>query len=231
MVDAHALSGSDEGAWMSVDSNTKRQSKRLAAVILGMCLLGGAVWFWDGVAQDRLIPKRWAAVEGHRIYRSGQLSAFLVKRTLARHGIKVIVALTGDDPQDKDQAAEVKAAAELGIELLRFPLSGDGTGDVNNYAGAVAAVIQAERQGKPVLVHCAAGAQRTGGTIAFYQLLVDKKPPAAVIQELKQHGWNPKRNPKLLPYINENLARIATILRARGLLDEVPDPLPILPVP
>jgi protein tyrosine/serine phosphatase len=216
---------------MSMDSNPKKQSKRLAAAILGACLLGGAVWFWDGVAKDRLIPKRWAAVEGHNIYRSGQLSAFLVRRTLARHGIKVIVALTGDDSRDKDQAAEAKAAAELGIELLRFPLSGDGTGDVNNYLGAVAAVIQAERQGKPVLVHCAAGAQRTGGTIAFYQLLVDKKPPAAVIQELKHHGWNPKRNPNLLPYLNENLAKIATILHDRGLLDEIPDPLPVLQAP
>jgi protein tyrosine/serine phosphatase len=216
---------------MGVDRNTKKQSKLLPAVVLAVCLLGGAVWFWDGVAKDRLIPKRWAAVEDGCLYRSGQLSATLVKRTLARHGIKVIVALTGNDPQDKDQAAEVKEAAELGIELLRFPLLGDGTGDVNNYAGAVAAVIQAERQGKPVLVHCAAGAQRTGGTIAFYQLLVDKKPPAAVIQELQHHGWDPKRNPKLLPYLNENLGKIATILHDRGLLDEIPNPLPVLSAP
>ena len=216
---------------MGVDRNTKKQSKLLPAVVWGVCLLGGAVWFWDGVAKDRLIPKRWAAVEGHSIYRSGQLSASLVKRTLARRGIKVIVALTFEDPQDKDQAAEVKAASELGIELLRFPLRGDGTGDVNNYAGALAALIQAERQGKPVLVHCAAGAQRTGGTIAFYQLLVDKKPPADVIQELKHHGWNPKRNPNLLPYLNENLGKIATTLHNRGLLDEIPDPLPVLQAP
>ena len=189
------------------------------------------MWFWDGVVKGRLIPKRWAAVEGHSIYRSGQLSAALVKRTLSSRGIKVIVALTFEDPQDKDQAAEVKAASELGIELLRFPLRGDGTGDVNNYAGALAVLIQAERQGKPVLVHCAAGAQRTGGTIAFYQLLVNKKPPAAVIQELRHHGWNPKRNPNLLPYLNENLAKIATILHDKGLLDAIPDPLPILQAP
>jgi protein tyrosine/serine phosphatase len=214
---------------MGVDRNTKRHSRRLPAVVLGVCLLGGGVWLWEGVAKDRLVPKRWAAVEGHSIYRSGQLSAALVKRTLASHGIKVIVALTFDDPQDKDQAAEVKAASQLGIELLRFPLAGDGTGDVNNYAGALAAVVQAERQGELVLVHCAAGAQRTGGVIAFYRLLVDRKPPAEVIQELRRHGWNPKRNPNLLPYLNENLGKIATILHNRGLLDEIPDPLPVLP--
>jgi protein tyrosine/serine phosphatase len=208
-----------------------KHSKWRPAVVLAVCVLAGSAWFWESVAKDRVIPKRWAVVEGHQIYRSGQLSGSLVKRTLARHGIKVIVALTGDDPQDKNQQAEKQTAAELGIDLLRFPLNGDGTGDVHQYAGAVAAVIHAERQGKPVLVHCAAGAQRTGGTIAFYQLLVDRKPPATVIRDLRHHGWNPKRNPNLLPYLNENLVRVAAILHDQGLLDEIPCPLPVLQAP
>jgi protein tyrosine phosphatase (PTP) superfamily phosphohydrolase (DUF442 family) len=216
---------------MSVDRDKKNHRKPLPAVVLTVVLLGVALWFWDAVVKDRLIPKRWAAVEGHSIYRSGQLSAALVKRTLASHGIKIIVALTFDDPQDKDQAAEMKAASELGIELRRFPLDGYGTGDINQYAGAIAALMEAERQGKPVLIHCAAGVQRTGGLIAFYRLLVDRKPPADVLQELRQHGWSPKQNPKLLPYLNENLGRLATILHEKGLLDEIPDPLPTLQAP
>jgi protein tyrosine phosphatase (PTP) superfamily phosphohydrolase (DUF442 family) len=213
---------------MKADSRMTQRPNRLPTVVLTVCLLGGAAAVWEGVAKDRLIPKRWATMEGHPIYRSGQLSATLVRRTLVRHGIQVIVALTYDDPHDRDQAAEAKAAAELGIEIRRFPLNGNGTGDVNNYAGAVGAVIQAERQGKPVLVHCAAGTQRTGGVIAFYELLVDKKPPAAVILELKQHGWDPKHNPHLLPYLNANLGRVATVLHDQGLLDEIPSPLPVL---
>ena len=43
---------------MGMDRNPKKQSKPLPAVVLGVCLLGGAAWFWDGVAKDRLIPKR-----------------------------------------------------------------------------------------------------------------------------------------------------------------------------
>jgi len=216
------------GAWMDLRQSRKKHSKRLGVAALAVCVLGGVGWFWGEVAQDRLIPKRWDVVEGHRIYCSGQLSASLVKRTLAHHGIKVVVALTFEDPQDKDQQAEKRAAAELGIELLRFPLFGNGTGDIDQYAGALAAVIQAERQGKPVLIHCAAGAQRTGGAIAFYRLLVDKKPPAEVVQELRRHGWNPKRNPNLLPYLNENLARLAATLSEKGVIDGVPNPLPVL---
>ena len=216
---------------MGADRNERKRVTPLPTVVLAVCLLGGVVWFWDGVLKDRLIPKRWDVVEGHHIYRSGQLSAALVKRTLASHRIKVIVALTADDPQDKDQQAEEEAAAELDIELLRFPLSGDGTGDVNQYAGAFAAIVQAERQSKPVLVHCAAGVQRTGGTIAFYRLLIDKKPPVAVVREMRQHGWSPRENPKLLPYLNDNLGRLAAILHEKGVLDAIPDPLPVLQAP
>jgi len=214
---------------MDVDKNEKKCSRRPAAVVvLAVCVVGGAGWFWREVAKDRLIPKRWDVVEGHRIYRSGHLSVSLVTKTLANHGIKVIVALTFEDVQDKDEQAEKRAAAELGIELLRFPLLDDGTGDVHHYAGVRAAVVRAERQGKPALTHCAAGVQRTGGVIAFYRLLVDKKPPADVVQELRRHGWNPKRNPNLLPHLDDNLARLATTLHDQGVIDGIPDPLPVL---
>jgi protein-tyrosine phosphatase len=216
---------------MDVADNQLKPSKRLPAAILALCLLGGATWLWSGVVKDRLIPKRWDVVAGHQIYRSGQLSAALVRRTLTRHGIKVIVALTAPDPQDRDQQAEEQAAATLGIQVRRFPLAGDGTGDVQQYVGAVAALIEAERQGRPVLVHCAAGAQRTGGAVAFYRLLVDRAPPADVVREMRQHGCNQRDKPRLLPYINANLATVASALHARGLIDQIPEPLPILSSP
>jgi hypothetical protein len=91
---------------MDLDENRKKRLKRLGAVVLAVCVFGGAGWFGQDVAKDRLIPKRWDVVEGHRIYRSGQLSASLVKNTVAHHGIQVIVALTFEDPRDKDQQAE-----------------------------------------------------------------------------------------------------------------------------
>jgi hypothetical protein len=60
---------------------------------------------------------------------------------------------------------------------------------------------------------------------------LDQKPPADVIQELRRHGWKPKRNPNLLPYLNENLARLAATLHDQGVIDEIPDPLPVLQAP
>jgi hypothetical protein len=45
---------------------------------------------------------------------------------------------------------------------------------------------------------------------------------------MRHHGWNPKHNPNLLPYLNENLGAIATILREKGFIAEIPAPLPVL---
>jgi protein tyrosine phosphatase (PTP) superfamily phosphohydrolase (DUF442 family) len=208
----------------------KRNARQVLTAAVIACLVGGGVWFWKDVARDRLIPKRWAVVEEHSIYRSGQLSAALVKRMLRRHGIKVIVALNGAKPADRNQRAERNAADELGIELLRFPLRGNGTGAVQHYADAIAAIVQARRQGKPVLVHCSAGAMRTGGVIACYRLLVQAQSPAEVLRELEQHGWKPD-DTALLSYLNRNLGRIATLLHDRQVINRIPDPLPTLQAP
>jgi protein-tyrosine phosphatase len=208
---------------------TKSRPRLLPGIILAACLLGGATWLWEKQIKYQVIPKRWGTVEKHQIYRSGQLSAALVKRTLRNHGIKVIVALNGDAPQDKNQQAERRAAEDLGIELLRFPLRGDGTGEVYHYVEAIAAVARARQQGKPVLVHCSAGVQRTGGVIACYQLLVEGRTPAQVLKELRRGGWETE-DVTLLNYLNQNLATIAALLHDRGIIAKVPDPLPVLPV-
>ncbi|MEN6337576.1 MAG: dual specificity protein phosphatase family protein [Phycisphaerales bacterium] len=207
-----------------------RNSRRglLFGLILATSLIGLAAWLWDDRIKDQVIPRKWIAVEENYIYRSGQLSATLVRRTLRDHGIKVIVALNGETPGHRDQEAERKAAEELGIELVRFPLRGDGTGEVDHYVEAIGAVVQARRQGRPVLVHCSAGAQRTGGVIACYQLLVQGKSPPEVLRNLRQGGWKSK-DVALLNYVNENLATIAARLYEQEIIAKIPDPMPVLP--
>ncbi|MBI3864055.1 MAG: tyrosine-protein phosphatase [Planctomycetia bacterium] len=178
--------------------------------------------------RDRFIPKRWGVVVEGWFYRSGQLSQHLVKETLQKHHIARVVDLTFDNPQDANHVAELAAIAELGIERKLCPLDSDGTGDEHIYAQAVAAVVEARRQGKPVLVHCYAGAQRTGGVVALYRLLIEHKPPADVLREMQQYRYDPQRSPRLLEYLNEHIAAIAADLVRAGVIDKVPDPLPRL---
>ena len=200
----------------------------IARIVLIMAIIGAGIWLWEDVLEDRIIPKKWGVVEAGKIYRSGQLSAALVKKTLRKHNIAVIVALNGNVPGDKDQEAEKQAAVELGIEILRFPLGGKGTGDINNYARAIAAIVDAKRKGKPVLVHCSAGAQRPGGVTACYRMLVEKKPPSFAYEEMRRYGWRDKPHQVLLAYINSNMAKLATLLKQMGVIEQVPNPLPVI---
>lgn len=194
----------------------------LAAVIL----LTGGLLLWEQVLKNHFVPRRFGVVEQGRIYRSGQISSSLIKKTLVRYKIRTIVSLTADYGNNADKTAEKEAAAELGIEMMVFPLGGSGTGDINNYAKAIAAICRSKKEQKPVLVHCSAGVQRTGGVIAAYQLLVEKKDAASVVDEMRRYGWNPKDNTALLPYLNSNMKELATLLRQMGVINSVPSPLP-----
>ncbi len=200
-------------------------------IALVAIVLGGAVWLWEEVLEYHVVPKRWATVEEGCFYRSGQLSPTLVKRTLERHGIDVIVDLTGEVPGDKYQQAELAAARELGIEHNRFPLRGDGTGDIGNFAKAVAKLVEARKQDKTVLLHCAAGVQRTGAVLAAYRVLVEGKSPEFAVKELRRNKWDPRDNPALLEHFNEHLGELAALLVEQGVIDKVPEPLPLLPAP
>jgi protein tyrosine/serine phosphatase len=201
-------------------------------LIIGACALAvsAGVWLWTEVLDDHFIPKRWGVVEPGLIYRSGQLDSWLVEKTLASHHIATIVSLTGDVPYDKNQQAERSAAAKLGIDLQRYPLAGDGTGDIHNYAQAIAAIVQAAKSGRAVLIHCAAGSQRTGGVVAFYRLLVERRPAQAVYRELRRYGWKPKDKP-LIEYVNRNMGPLAELLVTMGVIADVPSPLPTLKGP
>ena len=200
----------------------------LFAFILAVVAIVGIEHERVTAVRDLFIPKRWGVVEQGRIYRSGQLSRRLVKPMLEQNGIQRVVDLTFDDPHDRNHESELAAIAELGIERRLCPLLADGTGDVHIYASAVSAVAEAARLGKPVLVHCAAGTQRTGGVVALYRLLVEGRSPDFVLEELQKYKYDPQRSPKLLKYLNEHIAEIADDLVRDGTIARVPEPLPKL---
>jgi len=181
--------------------------------------------------RDRFIPKRWGVVEEGKIFRSGQLSRHLVKQMLESNRIQVVVDLTWDDPNEPNHQAEVAAIAELGIERRLCPLLSDGTGDVHIYARAVSEVAAAVRERKTVLVHCAAGAQRTGGVVALYRMLVQGKSPEFALAEMRKYKYDPERSPRLLEYVNAHIGEIAADLVRDGTIEHVPEPLPQLRAP
>lgn len=174
------------------------------------------------------IAKRFGAVIPGEVYRSGQISKWKLEDVINQHGIAAIIDLQGVAPHDEHQRAEIELTRRRDIPLYRFPLGGDGTGDVQNYVGAIAVIHRCRERGEPVLVHCSAGSQRTGGITSCYELLFLKQSPQQVYQNLLDYRWDPKDDYELVDYVNANLATIAELLVEQGLLEKVPDPVPVL---
>lgn len=206
------------------------KSKRLlvSAVMLGVVFAGFRVW--KDYLEDRVIPKRWGVVEENLVYRSGQLSEALVHRMLKEHNIRKVIDYTCGIPRDgADQRAELAAVNELGIESVHLPLRGNGTGDISSYVSGIKEIHESVKSGEPVLIHCAAGSQRTGGTIACYRMLVQGYSPEMALDEMQQYNFRHRRNPDLIPFINQNMEELAKRLVANGTIEKIPDPLPQMP--
>lgn len=176
---------------------------------------------------ERLLLKRWGIVVPGLIYRSGQLRAGMIERTLRKYGIRVILNLRGRRGSSPEHVREAEVARALDIRLISLPLKGDGTGELAQYFRAIQHMVAAERDSNPLLVHCAAGAQRTGGVVAAYRLLIQKVPPELVYDEMRRYGWKPD-NTALLDYLNDNMAELAHMLAEAQVIDGVPDPAPSL---
>ncbi|MFH1476110.1 MAG: dual specificity protein phosphatase family protein [Verrucomicrobiota bacterium] len=200
----------------------------IISTLAALVIIAGALTSWNLVFEDRLAAKNWGVVEQGLIYRSGRLPLDRVLAVLAKHHIRVLIDLTENKPANRFQPKERAAAAVLGIEYHNFPLIGDGTGDIACYAQAIAVMCQARHEGKPVLVHCAAGAQRTGGVVAAYRVLVERNSPDEARAELKRYGWKPGKDQILLNYLNRNMAKLAELLLALQVIDAIPNPLPVL---
>jgi len=207
------------------------RSRGVRLVALLLALVAAGLWLWTEVLKDRLIPKRWGEVEQGRVYRSGQLHRALVKETLASHGIDVIVNLSGEEATNPDQQAEIEAARELGIRRVSYPLDGSGRGRARKYIKALISILEARNNGQAVLVHCAAGAYRTGVAIAWYRTLVQGIPPAQAYEEMLAYDVDEDDTAELVEYMNAHLQTVAEALRSAGFIAGVPDPLPYLPVP
>jgi protein tyrosine/serine phosphatase len=205
--------------------NTKAPSGRrrfLLRVALPAALAVTAAWVsWDSgycSIRDHFLPRRFVAVIPGQLYRSGWIDARLVEDVLRDHAIGLVVDLTAaDDAVDSpERTAERAAVRHLGIDYRSCPLRGDGTGDVQEYAHAVAAIAHAQARGQPVLVHCAAGDKRSGGVVAAFLLLVDGVPADVAKGEIGRFSKRGVPSDTVLHYLDDHLAEIAERVRDEG---------------
>lgn len=146
-----------------------------------------------GAARLRL-PRRFAVVEADGVYRGGFPSASQLRNLVADHGIRTVVNLTDDRPDDLREREEQAVCAEEGVQVRRFPMPGDGRADFGVLRAAGDAV--ADRGAWPVFFHCAAGKMRSNAVTAAYRMQHCGWTVDSALEELRQsHGLDP-RDPK-----------------------------------
>jgi protein tyrosine/serine phosphatase len=119
-----------------------------------------------------------------KYYRSGQMSAESLARTIQRHQIQCVVNLRGEKEEKDWYQEELRVCREAGIEFAPIRLSATSLPPPDR----VQALIERFEKGPyPMLVHCQAGADRTGLATVVYGLVVEKKPLDEALSQLTWH--------------------------------------------
>ena len=145
---------------------------------------GGAVWKRGLIAVSCFILMFAAAAGGwagwlrltgniHQIepglYRSGQLSAARLATFVRDHGVKTVINLRGEHPGSAWYDAEVIATGKAGAQYVSIRMSANHQPD---QAMLKALVTTLQTSQAPMLIHCDAGADRSGLASALYELAV-----------------------------------------------------------
>ncbi len=146
-----------------------RRTARVIWLVIALALLG--VLAWTGWLAPNLEPKRWGVVTEGAIYRSGEPTPGGLRSVVDRYDIKTIIDLGAHEPGSPEELLAQRTADALGVERIRLHLEGDATGNPEDYATTLRVLMDESKW--PVLVHCAAGSQRTGCAIAMYRQIVD----------------------------------------------------------
>lgn len=158
--------------------------KRLRVPLLvALAVAAASVAVWWQLAQR--LPKRFAAVAEARLYRSGQVSPAQLERLVRDYGIRTVVSLL--DREAPVSVAERRTAERLGIAWHCVPLPGNGASTPAERAQVKTLLFDPDAT--PILVHCAAGVNRTGLAVGMYRLHIQGWALEQVLEEMRAFGF------------------------------------------
>jgi tyrosine-protein phosphatase SIW14 len=134
-----------------------------------------------GVYAYRHHLKRFACVEPQVLYRSGMLTESQFHEVFKAHKIKTVFSFTFTDDAEIQRVCD-----EAGVKRYFHYLSGNGVGPDDPYLRFMQ-VVQ-DPTNHPILVHCSAGVQRTGGAVALYRTAFQHWPFEKAIAEMRAMG-------------------------------------------
>ena len=111
-------------------------------------------------------------IDKGKFYRSAQLSAGDLEAYVKQYGIRTVINLRGENPGEEWFQNEESISQRLGLEFVSIAMSASKIPSRTNLNTLLTAFATLPR---PILVHCRAGADRTGEASALYQMLYMNK--------------------------------------------------------
>jgi protein tyrosine/serine phosphatase len=169
------------------------------AVVVAGCVLAGLTYRYT--LRDNLFARNFGVVQEGAVYRSGRQTPAMTERLVREYNIKTIIDLGAYNRKPVEERVAQRTAEALGVARFAFDLEGDGTGDPNDYVQALRLMLRAENQ--PLLVHCAAGSERTSACVMMYRSITQGKSFDETFAEALQHKHEPEDNPRMRPYVEK----------------------------
>jgi hypothetical protein len=151
-------------------------------------------WWWGGVLALLVLSgvgrwtyiqyfawKKFAVVADGSLYRSGLLRPDQLAEAIDRYKIKTVFSFTYSDRREYE-----KICRQKGVKRYFAYLPGDGVGPDDPYLRFIE--IASNPDHYPLLVHCSAGVQRTGGAVALYRSVVEGWDFDRAIEEMIAMG-------------------------------------------
>lgn len=145
---------------------------------IGACI----AWFYPPAPH-------FACVEPGVLYRSGQMGEEALRVLHERYAIRTVINLRSPGKLETDSLAqeEITFAREEEIRFINLPY-GDPSPEVQ--VEKFLALV-ADPANRPVLVHCAAGEERSGVMAAAYRIRVQGWTFARALVEMESFGFDP----------------------------------------
>lgn len=147
--------------------------------MLTVLVLTGAGSFY--AYQKIFMWKRFSVVVPGEVYRSGLLHDWQLRAAIDRYRIKTVYSLTYSKNDDYQKICD-----EKGVNRYFAYMPGDGVGPDDPYLRFLE--IASNPANTPILVHCSAGVQRTGGAVALYRTVIQGWDFDKAIDEMIEKG-------------------------------------------
>lgn len=120
-------------------------------------------------------------VERSQLYRSAQPGSSFLREIIDRYGIRTVINLRGPNPGAKWYRDEIHVADSKGVTHIDIAMSAGKEPDPATINRLLDAFKSAR---KPILVHCEAGADRSGLASAIYELRIAHRPASQAARQL-----------------------------------------------